>query len=152
LFEKILVAVDGSEHSGKALKFAAEMTKIHKSRKLALINVYSVTVPAYGFPEQGGLGVNAEMYQGMLDSAQVNSAEILANGKNIAIAQGVPAEIIESLSIEGHNVETIVRTAREGEFDLIALGHRGKSRFEMLLGSVSHGVASHATCPVLVVR
>ncbi len=151
MFEKILVPIDGSEHSVKAIKLAAEIAKKHNSRKLVLVNVYSVTVP-YGFSGPGGLEVNAETYQSMSDAAHAHSDEILAEGKEVASAEEIPAGIIETLSIEGHVIEEIVKTAKEGGFSLIVLGHRGKSRFETLLGSVSHGVTSHATCPVLVVR
>ena len=152
MFDRILVPLDGSEYSLKALKLAVQIAKSHDSKKLALINVYSVTVPAYGFSELGGLGMNAEVYQAMLDAGRDNSAKTVGDGKNLAIAQGISAELIETFSIEGHAVEEIVRTAKENEFDLIVMGHRGKGRFETLLGSVSHGVTSHAPCPVLVVR
>jgi len=153
VFEKILVSIDGSEPSLKALGVAAELAKRCNSKKIVLVNVYSVVVPAYGFAQEpGGYEVDPGLYQNLLDAARGNSTRILVDGKNVVSAQGIPVEMVEALSIEGHVVETIVRTAREGDFGLIVLGHRGTSRFEMLLGSVSHGVTRHATCPVLVVR
>lgn len=151
MFEKILVPIDGSEYSLKALKVATEMAKSCRSGKLALLNVYSDVV-LVGGTEADTVLVNRDLYRELLDSARRQSARILADGKNVAVAQGVPVDMIETLSMEGHVVEEIVRVAREGEFGLIVLGHRGTSRFETLLGSVSHGVTSHATCPVLVVR
>ncbi len=152
MFEKILVPIDGSEHSLKALRVAVELAKKHASEKLVLINVYSAIVPTYGLASPRDFEVDAQMYQSMLDAARATSAQILTDGKNEAISQGLQKEIIETLSSEGHIVETIVGTAKEGKFDLIVLGHRGRSRFETLLGSISHGVTRHAPCPVLVVR
>jgi nucleotide-binding universal stress UspA family protein len=56
-----------------------------------------------------------------------------------------------TLLSEGHTVEEILKTAEEGEFDLIVMGARGISRIkEILMGSVSDGVTRHAPCPVLV--
>jgi nucleotide-binding universal stress UspA family protein len=153
VFEKILVSIDGSENSLKALKVASEIAKKCDSEKLALVNVYSVVVIAdLEHTQTGGFMVNPNLYQDLEDAARRTSARILEDGKSVAKAHGVPVDKIETLSTEGHVVETIVRVAREGDFGLIVLGHRGTSRFETLLGSVSHGVTRHATCPVLVVR
>ena len=151
LFGKILVPIDGSEHSMKALRVAAEIAKNCKSEEFVLINVYSASFLVAGL-EPEGVSVTPEIYRNLLDAARANSARILAEGKNMTKAQGVSVDTIETLSMEGHVVETIVKTAGEGEFNLVVLGHRGTSRFETLLGSVSHGVTRHATCPVLVVR
>lgn len=60
---------------------------------------------------------------------------------------------METLLIEGHVVDEILKTCRNGEFDLIVMGARGLSRIkELVLGSVSEGVTRHACCPVLVVK
>jgi len=57
------------------------------------------------------------------------------------------------LLLEGHAVEEILKTARQGDFDLVVNGARGMSRIkELLMGSVSDGVTKHAPCPVLLVR
>lgn len=54
---------------------------------------------------------------------------------------------------KGDAAQRIIETARDENCDLIVLGHRGMGAFkELLLGSVSHKVAIHAGCPVLVVR
>ena len=60
---------------------------------------------------------------------------------------------IETLLKEGHVVEEILKTARDGNFDLIVIGARGRSKMkEILLGSVSHGVTIHSPCSILVVK
>ena len=46
----------------------------------------------------------------------------------------------------------IVESAQANDVALIVIGARGLSAFQsMILGSISHGVVQHATCPVLVV-
>lgn len=54
---------------------------------------------------------------------------------------------------EGHPAETVVTFATAHQTDLIVMGSRGIGAFSApLLGSVSHAVAHHAPCPVLVAR
>lgn len=74
----------------------------------------------------------------------------MADGEKKAKAEGVQ---VETLLREGHTVDEILKTCRDGGFDSIVIGARGLSTIkELLLGSVSHGVTSHAPCPVLVVK
>jgi nucleotide-binding universal stress UspA family protein len=57
------------------------------------------------------------------------------------------------LAEAGRTVDTIVEAAGKGKCDLIVMGARGLSPIKvMLLGSVSYGVTTHASCPVLIVR
>ena len=139
LFEKILVPLDGSEHSIKALETAVQIA--HKfNGKITLIHVYSI----------GGLAVSPTPVRGFIEAIRKVGASILADGEKKVKAEGVH---VETLLMEGHTVEQIVKTCREGKFDLIVMGARGLSRIkEMLLGSVSDGVTRHACCPVLVVK
>ncbi len=75
---------------------------------------------------------------------------VLTEDQRIVQSEGVPAD---TLLLEGNIVDTIVKTAKEGNFELIVVGARGLSKFEeILLGSVSHGVAEKAPCPVIVTR
>ena len=54
---------------------------------------------------------------------------------------------------EGNSAQEIVKLAREGQFSLVVVGARGIHRIrEILMGSVSEGVAKNAPCPVLVVK
>jgi nucleotide-binding universal stress UspA family protein len=53
----------------------------------------------------------------------------------------------------GHTVETILEVAKSEDVDLIVMGNRGRGSLkETILGSVSHGVVTHASVPVLIVR
>ena len=63
---------------------------------------------------------------------------LLLEGQKQAQAQGIEAD---TLLLEGNVVDDIVKTAKEGHFDLIVIGARGLSKFEaIMLGSVSGGV------------
>ena len=139
MFEKILVPLDGSEYSITALKMAVQMA--HKfNGKITLIHVYSI----------GGLAISPTPVHEFIEAIRKVGTGILADGEKRVKAEGVQ---VETLLMEGHAVEQIVKVCRENKFDLIVMGARGLSRIkEMLLGSVSDGVTRHAYCPVLVVK
>lgn len=83
-------------------------------------------------------------------SSDATHSIVLNDSKRLAQAEGVTAD---TLLQEGNVVDTIVKTAKDGKFDLIVVGARGLSKFEeLLLGSVSHGVLEKAPCPVIVTR
>lgn len=153
LFQKILVPLDGSEHSLRALDEGAQIAKVF-SGKMTLINVYSVQ-PIL-MPVQSGPGyTNAPIFTGpevskLMEAAKKSGNKILNDGEQRISATEVQ---VEKLLVEGHAVEEIVRIANEGNFDLVAIGARGISHIrEMLLGSVTDGVIHHVHCAVLVIK
>ena len=151
LFEKILVPLDGSEHSVRALEKAVQIAKKFDG-KITLIHVYSVVRPvSVSTITMAETGILApEVVSKLVEAAREAGASVLADGERRVKAEGVQ---VETLLGEGHTVEEILKTAKEGEFDLIVMGARGLSTIkEIFLGSVSHGVTRHAPCPVLVVK
>jgi nucleotide-binding universal stress UspA family protein len=153
LFQKILVPLDGSEHSLKALEEASQIAKI-SSGKITLINVYSVQPIMMPEPSVSGytgtpVFTGAEVSR-IIEAAQKSGSKILQDGEKRISATGVQ---VEKLLVEGHTVQEIVRVANEGNFDLIVIGATGVSHIrEMLLGSVTDGVVHHAHCAVLVIK
>jgi nucleotide-binding universal stress UspA family protein len=154
MFEKILVPIDGSEQSLKALEVATQIAKKFGG-KITLIHVYSVTPGPIIMPEPttltpSGLPVMVPEVSKVVDVARKAGNRILEDGEQKIKAEGVS---VEKTLIEGHTVQEIVRTAKEGKFDLIVIGARGVSHIrELLLGSVTDGVIHHAPNPVLVVK
>jgi len=155
LFEKILVPLDGSEHSFRALETAAQLAK-RFGGKITLIHVYSVTVRPVIMPEpttltHPGIPVMtpAEVSK-VVEATRKAGASILADSEQRVKAEEIQ---VESILVEGNVVQEIIKTAKEGKFDLIVMGARGISKIrEILLGSVSDGVIRNAHCPVLVVK
>jgi len=155
LFEKILVPLDGSEHSLKALTTAIQIAKKFGG-KITLIHVYSVAVRPVIMPEPTTLTppmipvmTPAEVSK-VAEAARRAGGSILADGEQKVKAGEVQ---VETMLKEGHTVQEIIKTAEEGKFDLIVMGARGISRIrEILLGSVSDGVTRNSPCPVLVVK
>jgi nucleotide-binding universal stress UspA family protein len=155
VFEKILVPLDGSEHSTKALSFAIEIARKFGG-KLTLVHVYSVVVTTGMMYEPTSAGVmripvlsDAEVSR-LVQYARETGNRILAEGEQRVSAEKVE---VDSILTEGRVVEEISRVAKEGRFDLIVIGARGVSHIrEILLGSVTEGLMHHVSCPILVVK
>jgi nucleotide-binding universal stress UspA family protein len=144
LFEKILVPVDGSVHSARALENAIQIAKKFDGR-ITLIHAYSTQIvdlpEAYAHLESTPKIIEVSMQAG---------ANLLADATAKAKAEKVQ---VETLLKEGHAVRAILDACKKSKFDLIVIGARGLSTVkEILLGSVSHGITTHARCPVLVVK
>jgi nucleotide-binding universal stress UspA family protein len=154
LFQKILVPLDGSEHSFKALDVAIQIAKKFGG-KLTLVHVYSMVAVAGVMPEPSmataGVPVMTALdVSRLVEAARKVGSRILEDGEQrVKVARVEVNKLLE----EGHTVQEIIRVAKEGNFELIVMGARGISHIrEMLLGSVSDGVMHHVSCPVLVVK
>jgi len=155
LFEKILVPLDGSGHSLRALEIAVQIAKKFDG-KITLIHIYSVVVAPVIMPEPTTIAPPMVSVTTPIEVSKVAEASrkagvsILADGEQRVKTEGVP---VETMLKEGHTIQEIIKTAKEGGFNLIVMGARGISKIkEILLGSVSDGVTRSAPCPVLVVK
>ena len=144
MFSRILVALDGSEYSVKALEFAIDLAKKYQSQ-LILVHVVLRQIYAINPPEAGILAGTA-----IVRELEAEGKAILAKGEETVKTQGLP--VIVRLR-QGVPAEELLRAAAEEKADLIVLGSRGLSQVKaFLLGSVSDKVSHHAKCPTLIVR
>lgn len=140
MFDKLLLAVDGSEHALRAARVASDMAKAMNVTTLWIVVAYD-PIPSYlGEPH----------LQEAINARLIEAETILQRAKE-AVGQ-TPAEIHSEL-IEGTPAEAILEVAQTRMCDLIIMGSRGLGRLSgLLLGSTSQKVVSHAPCPVLIVR
>jgi len=140
MFEKILLAVDGSEHALHAAKVAGDLVRSVNAKELRIVIAYE-PVPAYlGEPNS----------QNMLDARMDESQATLQEAENEL--GKIPAEIHSEL-LEGKIADAIINVAEARHCDLIIMGSLGLGRLaSALLGSNSQKVVSEAPCPVLIVR
>ncbi len=138
-FRSILVAVDGSDHAFDAVRVASRLAAA-LSAKLTLMTAYHAPSDALGEPN----------YSRALGEALAEAQRILEDARKVALNAGSAEPQVEWLA--GQPAETIVETARAGDYDLVVVGTHGRGRIgAALLGSVSSAVAAHAGRPVMVV-
>ena len=145
---KVLVAVDGSESSNKALDFVVDLSAKYSSEVL-ILNVFQLPA-VYGYPDQP-LTYQANMASFIKDLRKVHE-DILSKATERATKVKPDLKITSDLK-EGDPSSQIVETANQGHFEIIVLGHRGWSGLkEFFLGSTSERVAHLAQCTVIVVK
>ncbi len=161
MITKILVGVDGSEYSEKALDFALEVADKF-SASVLLLNVFQPPpeseykssmfqqLPASGSLQEQ-IGYQTNMASFTRDLRRVHEA-VLSRALERATNLKPNLEITAELK-EGDASSQIVETAANGQFDLIIIGHKGDSKIkELFLGSTSEKVAHKASCAVLITK
>ena len=140
-FPKIMVAIDGSEHSLKAAEYALEIAKSFNSQLFA-ITVTSVP-ESYRLRQEDILEESKEM---------ADSRAWLENFSHKAKIDNI--ELKTELNNSHRPVDyVILEYAEEKSIDLIVVGTRGRSGFKkLLLGSVASSVVNYAHCPVMIVK
>lgn len=147
MFSNILVALDGSSHSLKACKLAADLSEIYKAN----IILATVITPNHLPEELQRFAKSEHMEDPNLSSLQMIASNILDEANNCL--EGKKLVLVEKVVGEGFASDVLVNIAKEKNCDLIVLGTRGLSDFaSLVLGSVSHRVANNAACSVLTVR
>ncbi len=135
---KILVPVDGSAYSLKAVETACDLAQAKAPSSVVLIAV-AVQIP--------------ELEEGVYIAEKMKAqAEIaLAKAKDVAQAQGVTADVV--LAIGASPVDEIVQAAKDRQADLIVIGSRGLAgKTRSFLGSTASQVVTYSPCSVLVVK
>ncbi|MGA2874316.1 MAG: universal stress protein [Nitrososphaerales archaeon] len=147
--KKILVTTDGSENAKRAVNAASSVAKQNGS-ELLIIHVVSEAIPAQYSPI--GINTPASDYTDYFKTIEQEGLKLVNEVVQKAKGEGINArgEVLRTIS---STVESIVEVADKEHVDLIVVGTRGLGGFKkLLLGSVSSGVVSHASCSVLIVR
>jgi len=145
MFERILIAVDGSDQALDALKLAVGIQGKFAS-ELIILCVYR----HHSLLEASMSMVRPETPENLDDSMREFAGGVVETAKTFATKHG--AKDVRGFINSGPPARTIVNFAKDKNADLIVLGSRGVGDVEgFLLGSVSHKVTSLADCPVMVV-
>ena len=132
---RIVVGVDGSEHSSTALRWALKEAESHSGTVTAVL---AWQVPFLSFP-------------GAFDRDELEQAYKNFLIETVSAIAPKPAVPLETLVAEGDPTESLVEASKGAS--LLVLGTRGRSAFAgLLLGAVSQGAAATAHCPVVLVK
>ena len=140
MFERILVGYDGSKGGRAALERAAVAAKHNRGQ----LTVLWVREP---LPRHSDLPGEFEGEQeGADEYFEARKKEVA----EVAVQQGIS---IGCETRRGHPAKAIVTAAREGNYDLIVIGHSDHSElWGRLLGDTADRVSDHAHCSVLIVK
>lgn len=147
MFNKIFVALDGSEPSQHTLSFASEIA-FKWNAELILLSVIP-PFPGTIYSLQGNFTVDLSE-----DDSTVKEIykKLLKHASEIVKNKYFDLKVTEILR-EGHVPSTIVDIANDIEVDLIIMGSRGLSGIKsMFLGGVSKHVVEHCKQPILIVK
>jgi len=137
MFQRVVVAVDGSPQSGKTLPVALDLAQKYGS------SVVVVHVREHTRYE----GSDVDM------GPPIPAQELVDEVVRTFGEAGVDARGELRRVSPGSTPEQIVEIADEVEADLIVMGTRGMTEWRsLLLGGVANKVVHHAHCPVLLVR
>lgn len=140
MFQKILVAMDGSKCARKAFEKALEMAKTSDGT-LTIVHVLQLP-PTMGHGKK--LAADVETF------FRRDAKLFLAEHAEEAVMKGVKVDMVLS---KGNPAQGILHAAESADADVIVIGSRGLGGVKgLMLGSVSHAVVQHASVPVLVVR
>lgn len=136
----VVVGVDGSPESEAALRFAADEAKLRD----ALLRIVCAWEPS----ASGYLGEAFAPTPDAFVEAEHHAEDVLR--KALRQLQGEPLEV-EAVAEEGGPAAVLLEQAAGAE--LLVVGSRGLGTAKrLMLGSVSHDLAHHASCPVTIVR
>ena len=150
-FTKILVPIDGSKNSMKAVEYGIDIAQIYGCDLIALHVLFS----------QSGFAFHTETVTGTITTSSLDDlnnearqdAERLFNEvKKISERTKIKVKtevVVTVISV----VEAILSYAEKEDIDLIVVGSKGRSGWKkLILGSVASGISTYAHCPVLIVK
>ncbi len=148
---KVLMLADGSDNSVKAMQEAAKLFEASKPKLTLLTVMEEPVIPSFWSDGMIAPEMMIPPPSGLNEDLLKIGEEILRRGQDILGERGLSAEGKVAF---GHPATEILREAKEGGYDLIVLGGKGRSESlsAFLIGSVSSRVAAHAPCSVLIVR
>jgi len=150
MFDRILIATDGSKFSQKAAKVGIELAKL-SGGKVTIVYVADTgkyissagLVPPFG-------GVSPDAIDNVVESIREAGEKATLQVGEIAKASGITSE---RRIAEGNPPSEILKIAENEKIDVIVMGSIGKTGLEkFLMGSVAEKVVHNSKLPVLIVR
>lgn len=147
MYKRMVVAVDGSATSGKALDEASKLAR-EMSSIILLLHVCE-EMPIMWEPD----GMNMILMQNSLKAVSDAGKALLEKHRRQLAEQGITVETKLVETYGGRIGSVISEEAQKWNADLLVVGTHGRKGIaHLLMGSVAEGVARAASIPVLLVR
>jgi nucleotide-binding universal stress UspA family protein len=146
MYQRIIVPIDGSETSNRAMAEAFRIAK-ESGGRVRLVHVVEEMAYLTGYDQFGGYGGE------LLKIMRETGTNILAKGVAAAQAEGVAAEQALFDNLGERLAEVVAEEAHRWGADLIVVGTHGRRGVgRMLMGSGAEHIVRMAPVPVLVIR
>ena len=153
MYKKILVTLDGSEHSNNVLEHAVTMATNFKAKLIMLAVVPRVMIPIFPDDGFGGMPLSAAKDMAQFQEKNKELHQSVLDNALIQVKKVHPGLMVEAVLKEGRPSATITDFAENEGVDLIVMGSRGIGGYTgWILGSTSRKVAESCTKPVLIVK
>jgi nucleotide-binding universal stress UspA family protein len=144
MFQRILLATDGSAASEHAARLAVDLAKAHGA-KLTVLYVVD-PYPYLGIGESNPLG-----FQAYMSAALQHASE--AHNKVMTLAEKAGVDCQPRVAEDIAAAAGIIQSAKQVDADLVVVGSHGRTGMaRLMLGSVATKVVAESPVPVLVVR
>ena len=159
MLKMILLPVDGSEASLRAVTFAAELARdlqasillVHVLDKLPArrqLKGYLTVLEQNPAKNEGEI---ESVRSALSESGEEQGEEILAHAEQVVRELGV--KDVSTEIVDGDPTKELLQLAATGKYDMIVMGRRGLSPLKgLFMGSVSHQISNLADCPVVTVK
>jgi nucleotide-binding universal stress UspA family protein len=139
----IIVGIDGSGHSQKALEWALKEAALRRV-PVTVVAVHEAVRGYFSGPTS--YAGDPEQTEKISAAAKAETEQVLAT-----LSEDSRPESVTVHAVHGFPVEEILKAGEDAE--LIVVGSRGAGGFSRLtMGSVAYQVSEHASCPVTIVR
>jgi len=141
--KNILIAIDGSEHSDKAINYAIMLAKQNGSKIFGLHVIEEKVISAYKLMKKDVNELKTELYE--------KGKYVLSNFEKLAISNNIE---YHSEIKEGVAYQVIIEFAEKNNMDLIILGHESDSRplTSRHIGSTAKNIIEYMICPILIIN
>jgi nucleotide-binding universal stress UspA family protein len=150
-FKKILVTVDGSPQSTRAVDYAIHIAQKYDSELIALYVLFSKIGFAFYTETVTGL-VTPSSIDELIDQAKKEAEKWFDDIREKCYSTKLQVKteaVITAISI----IEAIISYSEKEKIDLIIAGSRGRSAFKkLILGSTASGIMTYAHCPVMIIK
>jgi len=152
-WKRLLVAIDGSSASLRALEHSLRIVPKSDLELMVLLHVYNIPTAAY-FSSQAEFRMKLDVYMQNQIKGWVEPILQHEYKEDISILLQITTTIkLEALATSTSISNSIVDYARHNNADLILIGSTGRSGLSnVLLGSVARNVVNQSHCPVLIVK